>query len=97
MSKTTSPQAKLVKENRSNREEAGPKRNGWSAEDLGEESSYEGTTEISRRLRRGNETVADPNDRDVAGAIPTEDTPHGRGVQRTPRESANDNLDEKPG
>ena len=50
---------------------------GWSAEDLGEESSYEDETEISRRLRRGDETAGDPDARDVAGAVPEEHTPHG--------------------
>jgi hypothetical protein len=54
------------------------KKEDWSAEELGEQSSYEGKTEIGRRLRRGDETVGDANARDVAGAIPEEDTPHGR-------------------
>lgn len=62
------------------------KKEGWSAEELGEQSSYEGATEISRRLRRGDETKGDPNARDVAGAIPEEDTPYGRGVRDTPQE-----------
>lgn len=53
------------------------KKEGWSAEDLGEESSYEDETEISRRLRRGDETEGDPDARDVAGAVAEEHTPHG--------------------
>jgi hypothetical protein len=68
---------------------------GWSAEELGEQSSYEGTTEISRRLRRGNESVGDPNARDVAGAIPTEDTPYGREARDGPHESAEDKSEEE--
>lgn len=95
MSKT-SGEAKVVKEDRGDRPANGPKREDWSAEDLGEQSSYEGTTEMSRRLRRGNETVGDPNERDVAGAIPKEDTPQGREVPRRPRESADENSDENP-
>lgn len=71
------------------------KKEGWSAEELGEQSSYEGTTEISRRLRRGDETVGDPNARDVAGVIPEEDTPHGRGVLDTPHESDEEKSDEE--
>ena len=63
---------------------------GWSAEDLGEESSYEDETEISRRLRRGDETAGDPNARDVAGAVPEEHTPHGREMRDRPHESAED-------
>jgi hypothetical protein len=54
------------------------KRNNWSAEELGEESSYEDETEIKRRLARGDETVGNPDERDVAGSVPVEDTPEGR-------------------
>ena len=96
MSKT-SGQAKVVKEDRGDRPANGPKREGWSAEDLGEQSSYEGTTEMSRRLRRGNETAGDPNERDVAGAIPKEDTSQGREVSRRPPNSTDEKLEEKPG
>lgn len=60
---------------------------GWSAEDLGEESSYEDETEISRRLRRGDETAGDPNARDVAGAVPEEHTPHGREMRDRPHDA----------
>ena len=63
---------------------------GWSAEDLGEESSYEDETEISRRLRRGDETAGDPNARDVAGAVPEEDTAHGREMRDKPHEPDED-------
>ena len=71
------------------------KKEGWSAEELGEQSSYEGATEIARRLRRGDETKGDPNARDVAGAIPEEDTPYGRAVRDTPHESAEEKSDEE--
>lgn len=37
------------------------------AEDLGEESAYEGPTEFKRRLRRGDESKGDPDERDIAG------------------------------
>ena len=71
------------------------KKEDWSAEELGEQSSYEGTTEISRRLRRGDETAGDPNARDVAGAIPEEDTPHGRELRDRPHKSAEEKSDEE--
>ena len=71
------------------------KKEGWSAEELGEQSSYEGTTEISRRLRRGDETAGNPNARDVAGAVPEEDTPHGREARDTPHKSAKEKSDEE--
>ena len=64
--------------------EADVKKNGWSAEELGEQSTYDGTTEITRRLRRGDETKGDPDARDVAGAIPEKDTPHGREARDKP-------------
>jgi hypothetical protein len=70
------------------------KKEGWSAEELGEQSSYEGTTEISRRLRRGDETAGDPNKRDVAGVIPEEDTPHGREIRDAPRKSPDERSNE---
>lgn len=44
------------------------KRDGFSANELGAESEYDGTTEIEQRMRRGDETKGDPNDRDVVGA-----------------------------
>jgi hypothetical protein len=62
------------------------KKEGWSAEELGEQSSYEKETEIKRRLKRGDETVGDPNERDDAGAVPTKDTPHGRAAHDRPRD-----------
>ena len=60
------------------------KRNGWSAEELGEQSSYEEETEITRRLKRGDETLSDPDERDLAGAVATEDTPQGREARDKP-------------
>lgn len=49
-------------------EEGDVKRDGFSAEELGKESAYDGTTEMEQRMRRGDETKGDPNDRDVVGA-----------------------------
>ncbi len=60
------------------------KKEGWSAEELGEQSSYEKETEIKRRLKRGDETLGDPNERDLAGAAPSKDTPHGREARDKP-------------
>ncbi len=54
------------------------KRDGWSSKKLGEESASDDATEIGRRLRRGDENRGDPDVRDVAGAAPYEETPHGR-------------------
>ena len=93
MPKKKSKTAKLVKQDaRKDPEVSQSKKEGWSAEELGEQSSYEGTTEISRRLRRGDESVGDPNARDVAGAIPEKDMPHGREVRRRQHKSAKKKL-----
>lgn len=48
------------------------------AEELGEESSYEGKTEMKRRVRRGDESKGDPDARDVAGAPSVGETPEAR-------------------
>jgi 4-hydroxy-tetrahydrodipicolinate synthase len=53
-----------------------------AAAKLGEESSYEDETEMMRRLRRGDETKGDPDERDVAGAPDTSETPEGREEHR---------------
>ena len=71
------------------------KKEGWSAEELGEQSSYEGETEINRRLRRGDETRGDPNARDVAGVIPVKDTPRGREARERPARSAEEKSAEE--
>lgn len=41
---------------------------GFTAEELGEASAYDSTTEMAQMMRRGDETKPDPNDRDVVGA-----------------------------
>jgi len=43
-------------------------RDGFTAEELGEESAYDSTTEMAQMMRRGDETKGDPNDRDIVGA-----------------------------
>jgi hypothetical protein len=98
MPKKPSAPSKRAKQNgRSDSEETNVKKEEWSADDLGEQSTYEGTTEISRRLRRGDETVGDPDERDVAGAIPEKDMPHGREVRRKSHKSSAENQNEKRG
>ncbi len=43
-------------------------RDGFTAEELGEASAYDSTTEMAQMMRRGDETKPDPNDRDVVGS-----------------------------
>lgn len=98
MLKKRSGASKRAKQNGSgDSEETNVKKENWSADDLGEQSTYEGTTEISRRLRRGDETAGDPDERDVAGATPEKDMPHGREVRRKPHKSSAKTRNEKRG
>jgi len=60
------------------------KREGWVSDELGEQSSYDDETEIARRLRRGEETKGDADERDVAGDVPLEETSERREDQDTP-------------
>ncbi len=60
-----------------------PQQDGFTAEELGEASSYEGTTEMGQRMRRGNEEEQNKDDRDVAGATDFADTPEGRSDKDT--------------
>ena len=44
------------------------------AEQLGRESAYEDATEMKRRVRRGDESKGDADERDVAGDYASDDT-----------------------
>jgi hypothetical protein len=43
-------------------------RDGFTAEELGEASSYDSTTEMAQEMRRGDESEGDPDERDVVGS-----------------------------
>lgn len=43
-------------------------RDGYTAEELGEASAYNDSTEMAQQMRRGDESQGDPNKRDVVGA-----------------------------
>ncbi|HLM56014.1 MAG TPA: hypothetical protein VK422_07765 [Pyrinomonadaceae bacterium] len=49
-----------------------------TAEEIGEQSIYEGETEMQSRILRGDESQGDPDSRDVAGATAVRDTPEER-------------------
>jgi len=48
-----------------------------SREEIEEQASKPDHEQIYRQTRRGDETKGNPDERDVAGAIDHEDTPHG--------------------
>jgi hypothetical protein len=49
-----------------------------TAEEIAEQASKPDLDQIFRQPRRGDESKGEPDDRDVAGAVDHEDTPHGR-------------------
>jgi hypothetical protein len=57
---------------------------GLTAEEIGEQSIYEGETEAQSRILRGDETAGDPDARDVAGATAVRDTDNERTDRDTP-------------
>ncbi len=55
-----------------------PQQDNFNAEELGEQSIYEDTTDMLRQMSRGDETKGDPDSRDAAGARHPKDTEEGR-------------------
>ena len=53
-------------------------RDDWDAGTLSKESSNKDSDEISREMRRGDETQGDENERDTAGHANSNETPQGR-------------------
>lgn len=63
-----------------------------TAEEIARQGAKTDHDEIQRQMLRGDETKGDPDERDHAGALEHEDTPHGREERKHEVESeANDN------
>jgi len=77
------------------REPENVKRGGFTAEELGEASSYNDTTEFAQQMRRGDETKGDPNDRDVVGDTTAANNDDNKPVPRHQR-STDDVADKNP-
>lgn len=60
-------------ENRQNKDSSN-----LTAEEIAEQASKPDHEQIFRQTRRGDESKGNPDDRDAAGAVDFEDTPHGR-------------------
>lgn len=58
-------------------------REGFTAEELGHASIYDDPTQIAQQMRRGDESVGDPNARDVVGASEVGNTNEARQDQDT--------------
>ncbi len=65
---------KQKQESDEDRDPQNVKREGFTAEELGEASAYTDSTEMAQQMRRGDETKGNPNDRDTAGATPVSET-----------------------
>lgn len=59
-------------------EQTSSSRTKLTPEEIAEQASQPDEDQIFRQPRRGDESKGDPDDRDVAGALDHEDTPHGR-------------------
>ena len=53
-------------------------RAGWDADEVAREASQQQEDEIQRQIKRGDETKGDPNVRDIAGSVDSNETPQGR-------------------
>jgi hypothetical protein len=53
-------------------------RAGWYADEVAREASQQQEDEIQRQIKRGDETKGDPNVRDIAGSVDSNETPQGR-------------------
>ncbi|MEJ7616367.1 MAG: hypothetical protein WKF30_05215 [Pyrinomonadaceae bacterium] len=58
-------------------------REGFTAEELGQASIYDDSTQIAQQMRRGDESQGDPNERDVVGATDVKNTNEARQDQDT--------------
>ena len=52
--------------------------NKWNSSDLSDEASLKDGDQIEREIRRNDESIGDADDRDTAGAVDSNETPHGR-------------------
>lgn len=62
-------------------------------QEIAEQASKPDHDQIFRQPRRGDESKGDPDDRDVAGAVDHEDTPHGREERKHQVESNADSQE----
>ncbi len=65
-------------------------REGWQADELGEQSAYQDATEFARQFVRGDESKGDPDKRDIAGSIALIESTDGMPHRKTAEEKAED-------
>lgn len=71
------------------------RQDGFTAEELGEASAYDGTTEMAQMIRRGDETEGDPDERDAVGSTTAASDTDNKPVPRHQRGA--DDLSDKDG
>lgn len=69
--------------NLNNKESTPPPLESSVIKNLADEASLMERDEIQRRILRGDETKGEPDDRDIAGAVESSETPHGRENAKT--------------
>lgn len=55
----------------------------WSADQIADEASQQERDQIHRQIKRGDETQGDPDNRDDAGTIDSDETWQGREEAKT--------------
>lgn len=61
------------------------KKDGYTAGEIGEESSYNDTTETAQQIRRGDESEGNPDERDAVGSTTSADQSANQPVPRHQR------------
>ena len=51
---------------------------GWQSKEIVEEAANQQSDEITREILRGDETKGNADERDIAGSVSSNETPHGR-------------------
>ncbi len=69
-------------------EKTNVEREGWQADELGEQSAYQDATEFARQIIRGDESKGDPDKRDIVGSIALIESTDGMPHRKTPEEKA---------
>jgi hypothetical protein len=64
-------------------------RDGFTADEIGAQSAYDDETDAARRLRRGDESRGDADERDIAGAVGSDEVSEHIGADTESRQPKN--------
>ncbi len=69
----------MISEEKQDADQSGTaSQDGFSSDELGQQSIYDDATTLQSQIKRGDETKGDPNARDHAGTTAAQDTEEGR-------------------